>query len=141
MDTILANTSRKFTVQDKVYTVKALNMFQLASIRQKLIDMVKSTYKTDIIDLANAVPEKDRSKFIFDALKAKSYSEEELNTLMTSSLGVNLILSMALHEPIEFITKLINDQIDNEILVDIFNFVLQIDGAPVEKKVDSTTMT
>jgi hypothetical protein len=131
---------KKFTIKDKVYSVKPLNLFQLSKIRQDVVEDLRASFKRDVLDYSISVPEKERSKFIFDALKSKPYTDEDITNAMQTNKGIVSIISACLNESISIIEQLILTESD--VLLEVFNFAMQIEEPKVEddEKKASTPM-
>ena len=123
----LANTPKDFTINDKVYHVKQLSLFDLSNIREAIFAHKKEQYKKDVAEVASILPEKERSKVILDTIRNYKITEEDIQTELVSRFGVVEALSLGLKISKDEVNKLIIDDNLQDILWDIYCHIMGVD--------------
>ena len=132
----LANTPRKFTILDKIYSVKQLSLFDISNLRESIIAHKKAVYKLDVAEMASVLPERDRAKVILETIKNYSVTDEDIQAEMVSKFGVVEALSLGLKIAKDVIEKLLsNDDLQN-VLWDAYCHIMGIQSAPEIDKVE-----
>ena len=116
----LANIAKQYVIGDKVFKIKALSLLQLAQIRQELIDYRTAEIKRDIKEILTNDAEK------LKAIREIKVKDDEIEGLMASRVGINLILSKILKLAKDKIEELLDDVDASEILWDIYCHALGI---------------
>jgi len=117
-------TKKVFEVGDEKIEAKKCSVLVLFEVWQIISDIIKRNWKKDIIDVIGSLQEKDKSKFLIDALKTQQPSQDQINEYMMTIDGVITVLSLALKKDIATIKALI--QKDAEKMYEIYAYILDI---------------
>lgn len=123
---VLANAPRKFVVGGKAVAVRRMSMFDLARARSDIIDDLKAQRRAELVELAKSLPEKERARFLVEAIKCGGPTEEEVGASMSSGKGLASVLSVALGIALQEVGKLLADPAEHPVLQQVFEFVLDV---------------
>ena len=117
-------TKKVFEVGEEKIEAKKCSILVLFEVWQIISDIIKRNWKKDIIDVIGSLQEKDKSKFLIDALKTQQPSQDQINEYMMTIDGVITVLSLVLKKDIATIKALI--QKDAEKMYEIYAYILDI---------------
>ena len=132
---VLANVPKAFAINGAKYQVRRFTMFDLAAVRREIVDGIKLDRRADYMAMAKELRPEDKPRFLGDAVKSMTVTEEEITSGITSERGLMVVLARALRKSIEVVKAMMDDPELTHILTEIFEWALDIRKSEVTVEV------
>lgn len=117
--------TKVFKIGNKEISVKKISLLDQMQVREACYDDLKVQNKTDLKELCDMLPEVERGKFLLDALKKLTPTEEQIDEYFTSKNGMLKVLGVALGIDQKTVIEYINEDWDTTL--EMYRFAMDVE--------------
>lgn len=126
-----------FKIGEEEINVKEITLIDQMQIREDCYKDLKKENKSELKEISEMLPEKERVSFLLKALKDLTPTEAQVDEYFVSKQGILKVLSVALNTDIDKITNYVNTDWDTTL--EMYKFAMGTLSDETEKNLEEAT--